>query len=78
MISFSGSAKAEICRNIPSKRCCALASCFGILLFCNSFGSDGIRIITESHEFGQLLPNCLKRRLESLLIFSRNKIGLES
>lgn len=61
MISFSGSAKAEICRNIPSKRCCALASCFGILLFCNSFGIDGIRIITESHEFAQLLPKLFKK-----------------
>jgi DNA-binding protein WhiA len=33
-----------------------LAECFGILLYCNSFGSDGIRIITESREFAQLLP----------------------
>ena len=55
-ISFSGSAKAEICRNLPAKRCCALAECFGILLFCNSFSMDGIRIITESREFAQILP----------------------
>lgn len=61
MISFSGSAKAEICRNIPSKKCCALASSFGILLFCNSFGSDGIRIITESREFAQLLPKLFRK-----------------
>lgn len=55
-ISFSGSAKAEICRSLPAKRCCALAECFGILLFCNSFSMDGIRIITESREFAQILP----------------------
>ncbi len=55
-ISFSAGAKAEICRNIPNKKCCALAQCFGILLFCNSFGTEGVRIITESREFAQMLP----------------------
>ena len=59
--SFSGNAKAEICRNIPSKQCCAQAECFGILLFCNSFGSDGVRIITESREFAQILPKLFRK-----------------
>ncbi len=61
MISFSANAKTEICRNISSKRCCALSTCFGILLFCNSFGAEGIRIITESREFAQLLPKLFKK-----------------
>ncbi len=60
-ISFSGNAKAEMCRSFPQKRCCALAQCFGILLFCNSFAFDGIRIITESREFAQLLPRLFKK-----------------
>lgn len=60
-ISFSGSAKAEMCRNFPNKRCCALAECFGILLYCNSFGADGIRIITESRELAQLLPKLFQK-----------------
>lgn len=60
-ISFSGNAKAEICRSFPQKKCCALAQCFGILLFCNSFGADGIRIITESKEFAQLLSKLFKK-----------------
>ena len=60
-ISFSGSAKAEMCRIFPPKRCCALAECFGILLYCNSFGLDGIRIITESREFAQLLPKLFQK-----------------
>jgi len=59
--SFSGNAKAEICRYIPTKHCCALAECFGILLFCNSFHRDNIRIITESREFAQILPKLFKR-----------------
>ena len=60
-ISFSGNAKAEICRYTPAKHCCALAECFGILLFCNSFHADGIRIITESREFALLLPKLFKK-----------------
>ena len=59
--SFSAGAKAEVCRILPNKDCCALAECFGILLFCNSFGTDGIRIITESREFGLILPKLFKK-----------------
>lgn len=59
--SFSGNAKAEICRYFPAKPCCALAECFGILLFCNSFRADGIRIITESREFAAVLPKLFKK-----------------
>jgi len=60
-ISFSGNAKAEICRNMPQKKCCALAQCFGIVLFCNSFSSNHIRIITESREFAASLPKLFKK-----------------
>jgi len=38
-----------------------LAECFGVLLFCNSFRADGIRIITESREFAQMLPKLFKK-----------------
>ena len=60
-ISFSGTAKAEVCRVFPNRSCCALAECFGILLYCNSFTSDSIKIITESREFAQLLPALFKK-----------------
>ncbi len=60
-ISFSGNTKAEICRYIPAKQCCALAECFGILLFCNTFRTDCIRIITESREFTGILPKLFKK-----------------
>ena len=63
-ISFSAAAKAEVCRLIPQKQCCALAECFGVLLFCNSFGDDGIRIITESREFAYILPKLFKKAFE--------------
>ena len=63
-LSFSASAKEEVCRNFPHSQCCALAQCFGILLFCNSFWFDGIRIITESREFAYVLPKLFKRAFD--------------
>ena len=61
MQSFSAAAKAEICRELPQSSCCALAECFGILLFCNSFQDDCIKIITESQDFGRLLPKLFRK-----------------
>ncbi len=63
-ISFSAAAKAEVCRVMPQKHCCALAECFGILLFSNSFGADGIKIITESREFAYCLPKLFKKAFD--------------
>ncbi len=60
-ISFSANVKSEICRNFPAKKCCALAEAFGVLLFCNSFGSEGVRIITESRELALRLPKLFKK-----------------
>ncbi len=60
-LSFSAAAKAEVCRILPQKHCCALAQCFGILLYCNSFHADGIKIITESREFAHVLPRLFKK-----------------
>ena len=63
-VSFSAAAKAEACRSFPQKRCCALAECFGVLLYCNSFTADGIKIITESREFAYILPKLFKRAFD--------------
>ncbi len=60
-ISFSSKVKAEICRGNPQSRCCAVAECFGILLFCNSFSSESIRIITESRELALRLPKLFRK-----------------
>ena len=63
-VSFSAAAKGEACRVFLQKRCCALAECFGVLLFCNSFTADGIKIITESREFAYILPKLFKRAFD--------------
>ncbi len=46
---------------MPGKSCCAVAECFGVLLFCNSFSQSGVRIITESRDFAQLLPKLFRK-----------------
>lgn len=63
-VSFSASAKVEICRTTPVKPCCALAECFGILLYCNYFGADGVRIITESRDFAMRLPKLFRKAFD--------------
>ena len=59
--SFSGGVKGEICRDIPTRQCCAVAQCFGILLYCNTFSADTIRIVTESRDFAVILPKLFRR-----------------
>lgn len=60
-LSFSASAKAEVCRNLPQKHCCCLAESFGVLLYANQFSSEGVKIITESREFAYILPKLFKK-----------------
>lgn len=60
-VSFSAGAKAEVCRVLPQRHCCALAQCFGILLFANTFTADNVKIITESREFAYILPKLFKK-----------------
>lgn len=59
--SFSAGAKAEIAKEFPQKHCCAMAEAFGVLLFCNSFTSESVRIVTESREFAQMLPKLFRK-----------------
>ncbi len=63
-ISFSAGAKAEVCRIMPSKHCCALAECFGILLYGHSFHNGGMKIITESREFAYILPKLFRKAFD--------------
>ena len=60
-MSFSSSVKEEICRELTNRKCCSVAMCYGILLYCNTFSSKEIRIITESREFAGALPRLFRR-----------------
>lgn len=52
-MSFSSETKAEMCRQPLNKKCCVAAEIYGILLYCNTFSADEIRIVTESRAFVQ-------------------------
>lgn len=60
-MSFSSSAKAELCAIRPDKKCCALAESYGVLLYCNTFSAGEIRIITACDEFAARLPRLFRR-----------------
>jgi DNA-binding protein WhiA len=60
-MSFSYGTKAELCRDPLARKCCAVAESYGLLLYCNTFSSREIRIITESRELAQRLPKLFRR-----------------
>ncbi len=55
-MSFSSEVKAELCRSDIGTRACAVAECYGVLLFCNMFTANEVRIITGSDDFAARLP----------------------
>ena len=60
-MSFSSEVKQELCRVPLSRKSCAQAECYGVLLYCNTFSPREIRVITESDSFAQRLPQLLRR-----------------
>ncbi|MBP8639764.1 MAG: DNA-binding protein WhiA [Oscillospiraceae bacterium] len=60
-MSFSSETKAELCRQPLQKRCCAIAEAYGVLLYCNMFTADEIRIVTSSPELTEHLPKLFKK-----------------
>jgi DNA-binding protein WhiA len=52
-MSFSRDVKNEICRARPTKPCDALAECYGILLYCNTFSAAEVRLITENEKLAE-------------------------
>lgn len=63
-MSFSGETKRELCRTSAGQKGCARAEAYGVLLYCNSFRSDQIRIVTESEAFAQWLPVLFQRAFQ--------------
>lgn len=59
--SFSAGVKAELCRDVPPKVCCAVAQAFGVLLYCNTFSTELVRIVTESRDFAWHLPRLFRK-----------------
>lgn len=55
-MSFSSDVKQELCKLNISRRCCAQAEAYGVLLYCNTFHGRQVRIITESPWLKERLP----------------------
>lgn len=60
-MTFSARVKEELCRKSLNKKCCALAECYGVLLFCNSWTAREARIVTESDAFARRLPQLFRK-----------------
>ncbi|MCL2663057.1 MAG: DNA-binding protein WhiA [Oscillospiraceae bacterium] len=52
-MSFSYNTKAELSRLTPENTCCAVAECYGMLLYGNTFNAREIKIITGNTELGK-------------------------
>lgn len=61
MQSFAYRVRSELCRAAVQRLCCARAEAYGVLLYCNTFTSREIRIITENPEFAARLPRLFQR-----------------
>ena len=55
-MAFSADVKQELCRAGISRRCCAQAEAYGILLFCGAFHPRQARIVTECGALKERLP----------------------
>lgn len=60
-MSFASQVKGELCREKLSRHCCACAEAYGVLLFCNSFTPQRLRITTRSAAFAQRLPRLFRK-----------------
>ncbi len=60
-MSFSFDTKNELCKLPVQKLCCARAEAYGILLYCNTFSTTEVRIITENPQFAARLPKLFQR-----------------
>ena len=64
MHSFAYKVKSELCRPHVQRSCCARAEAYGVLLYCNTFNTQEIRIITENPDFAARLPRLFKRAFD--------------
>ncbi len=60
-MSFSSNVKTELCR-LPLHH--PVAEAYGILLFCNTFSPNGIRIVTESRDLAARLPKLFRKAFQ--------------
>ncbi len=60
-MAFSADVKQELCRFGVSRKCCAQAEAYGVLLFCGVFHSRQARIVTECGALKERLPALFRK-----------------
>ena len=50
-MSFASDVKNELCRVPLGRHCCAVAEAYGVLLYCHTFTTREIRIVTACDAF---------------------------
>ena len=63
-MSFSTQVKGELCRAPLSRKCCAQAEAYGVLLYCSLSTPAEVRITTESPEFAGRLPQLFQKAFQ--------------
>ena len=63
-MSFSFDTKNELCKHVPEDKCCAVAECYGILLYGNTFNAREIRIVTRNQRLGDRLIERISRAFD--------------
>ena len=63
-MSFSTQVKAELCRAPISRKCCAQAEAYGVLLYCSLSTPAEVRITTESPVFAARLPQLFQKAFQ--------------
>lgn len=63
-MSFSNQVKTELCRTELARACCAQAEAYGALLFCHTFSSGEIKLVTGCPAFAERLPVLFQRAFQ--------------
>ena len=64
-MSFASDVKNELCRVPLSRHCCAVAEAYGVLLYCHTFTTREIRIVTACGAFTERLPEAFCRAVRA-------------
>lgn len=63
-MSFAGDVKTELCRGKLGDKSAAQAEACGVLLYCNRFTLDQVKIVTESPAFAKRLPGLFRKAFD--------------
>lgn len=60
-MTFSEKVKAELCSTMPIGKSCSVALCYGLLLYCRTFTSGEIRLVSGNDNLAHYLPRVFRK-----------------